>query len=163
METVPALWPLWESLPSRHRLEVGCWSRGWGWSRAACCHFQPRGRLPAHHFPSRQVLGPKARSLGTDLRASNLEQQALALALMGCVTLDKSTPFTESPLSAWNQRTVRRCSHLLFQLDFIFAHPAQLLGSPGTSPMWTADWERGRLLWEWPAVGLGTGTLPFCM
>lgn len=44
------------------------------------------------------MLCPKPRSLGIDLRASNLEQQALALALMGCVTLDKSTPFTESPL-----------------------------------------------------------------
>ena len=73
METVPVLWPLWEGLPSRHRLEAGCWGQGWGWSRAACCHFQPRGRLPAHHFPSRQVLCPKPRSLGTDLRASNLE------------------------------------------------------------------------------------------
>lgn len=81
---------------------------------------------------------PKPRPLGADLRASTLERQAPALALMGCVTLDKSTPFT----GVWNQRTVQRHSHLLFQLDFIFARPAQLLGSPGTSPMWTLDWER---------------------
>lgn len=101
---------------------------------------------PAHHFPSRRVLRPKPRSLGIDLRVSALEQRALALALMGCVTLDKCTPFTESPLSVWNQRTVRRRSHLLFQLDFIFAYPAQWLGSPGTSPVWTLDWEWGRLL-----------------
>ena len=66
---------------------------------------------PAHHFPSRRVLCPKPRSLGIDLRVSALEQRALALALMGCVTLDKCTPFTESPLSVWNQRTVRRRSH----------------------------------------------------
>lgn len=39
---------------------------------------------------------PKPRPLGADLRASTLERQAPALALMGCVTLDKSTPFTES-------------------------------------------------------------------
>lgn len=60
-ETVPAFWPLWEGLPSRHRLEAGCWGRGWGWSQAACCHLQPPGRLPSSSFPEQEGLMPKAQ------------------------------------------------------------------------------------------------------
>lgn len=52
----------------------------------------------------------KPRSLGIYLRASTQEQQAPALALMGCVTLDVSTTFTESPLPVRNQRTGLRGS-----------------------------------------------------
>lgn len=67
----------------------------------------------------------EARSLSTYLRGSiNQERQDSALALMGCVTLDKSTPFSELSLSAQNQRTGSRGSHLLFQLDLVLACPA---------------------------------------
>lgn len=84
------------------------------------------------------------------------------MARMGCVTLEKPTPLSEPLLPVRNQRTASRGSHQLFQLDLVFACPAQMPVIPGTSPMWTLDWERGRPLWEWPAVGLRTWTLTFC-
>lgn len=98
--------------------------------------------------------GVEARSLGIYLRG-NIDPGTVGPSSgtnLGCVTLDKSTPFSEPPLPIQNQRTGSRGSHLLFQLDFVFACPAWMLVMPGTSPTWTLDWEKGRSLWEWPAV-----------
>lgn len=66
----------------------------------------------------------EGRSLSTYLRGSINSRTASVLALMRCVTLDKSTPFSELSLSAQNQRTGSRGSHLLFQLDLVLACPA---------------------------------------
>lgn len=55
------------------------------------------------------------------------------LVLAGCVTLDKPTSFSEPPPHVWNQRTGSRDSHLLVQLDLVFACPAQMLVIPGVS------------------------------
>lgn len=49
------------------------------------------------------------------------------------MTLDKPNSFSEPPLPVWNQRTGSKGSHLLFQLDLIFACSAQTLVIPGTS------------------------------
>lgn len=68
----------------------------------------------------------EARSLSTYLRGSINPRTAglSSLALMRCVTLDKSTPFSALSLSAQNQRTGSRGSHLLFHLDLVLACPA---------------------------------------
>lgn len=82
----------------------------------------------------------KAGSLGNYLRGS-INPGTAGLALAGYVTLDKHTPFSEPPLPVWNHRTGSRGSHLLFQLNPVFACPAQMLVIPGTSQHrhWTGN------------------------
>lgn len=146
--------------------KLGVGTEGRAGARLTAVLSSHRATCPSPPFPEQEGLVPesaKPRSLGIYLRASTQEQQSPALALMGCVTLDVSTTFAESPLPVRNQRTGLRGSHLLFQLDFVFACPAQILGIPGISPAWTLDCEWGRLPWQWPAVGLRTWTSPFCM
>lgn len=91
-------------------------------------------------------MSAEARFVGTYLRVSIKP----GTAGPGCATnrlcdCGGSTPLSEPPLPVWNQRTGSRGSHWLFQLDCIFAYPAQMLVLPGTSPLWTLDWERGPL------------------
>lgn len=90
----------------------------------------------------------EARSLSTYLRGSiNQERQDSALALMGCVTLDKSTPFSEFSLCPEPEDWITGFSPALP------ARPCIGLSCLDTGhsrhiPTWTLDWERGGPPWE---------------
>lgn len=135
--------PLQEDLPPWY--QAGSWALGpsVGWS----------GRAPGPRVQRPDLQAPIGEEAST-------QESKPALALAGGVTLDKPTSYPEPPPPClWSPRTGSRDSHLLVQLDPVFACPAQML----VIPTRTLDWERGGSLWAWPAVGLRTRTLLFCM
>lgn len=127
--------------------------------------FLPGTRLAAG---IRAECGAGARLTATEQEApigeaASTQESKQARALAGCVTLDKPTPFSEPPPPCLEPE------------DWIKgvapAHPARSrlclsrsdAGHPRSIPTGTLDWERGGSLWAWPAVGLSTWTLLFCM